>query len=425
MGQCEYREGDSSHDQLIQDYLEDETTPSEVERFRSLLQEEAFRRQAARYAIDLGYLYNLAQQGMLPQRSPKAAPKRRRVFAVAMAVATTLIVVGLSWMWGPEDLQTSTGSTPLTQVSPPPEVPATTLHPPGLSIARVEHVVGLVVRAASLDAPEGEIVVVGTELHSGQVLRTIGQDSFAVIQFADHTVFAIAGNSELSCSFDGSRKHIAVTEGDLLAQVSRQPEEEPMVIETAVAESEVLGTKLVMLTGPEMTELTVQEGEVRMHRRSDGRIVNVRGGETLVASATSDWMPQPLVPVSSVWEEDFDGGLPRGWRAGQLVHDSLPSGSSGAVRVAPRHGGQSDPDGPFRIATAREWARGLFRVEQDSHLNFTYKKMYRGGFHIRVNTHTDPLDPRTVCVCEYRSRRLRGTTRNQWRTVSIPLQHFW
>lgn len=424
MGQCEFREGDSSHDQLIQDYLENETTPSEEERFRLLLGVDSFRRQVARFAIDLGYLYSFAQQGMLVQLAPKGHRTRRRVVALAVVVATILISIGLSWMGGPKGLQPSTGSSPLTQAPTRPETPPTTIRRPGLSIARVEHVVGLVVRAASLDAAEGQIAVVGTEIHSGQVLRTIGPDSFAVLQFADDTVFAIAGNSELTCTFDGARKRVVVTEADLLAQVSRQPEQEPMVIETAVAESEVRGTRLLLLAGLEMTELTVQEGEVRMRRRSDGRTVDVRGGETLVASDTSDWVPHPLVPVSSVWEEDFDGGLPRGWRAGELVHESLPSGSLDAVRAVPRYGGQGDPGGPFRIATAREWARGLFRVEQGSHLNFTYKKTYRGGFHIRLNTHTDPLDPATVCTYEYRSQRLRGITRNQWRTVSIPLRHF-
>ncbi len=424
MGQCGHREGDSPHGQLIQDYLENETTASEEERFLLLLGEGSFRRQVARFAIDLGYLHNFAQQGMLSQRSPKGHRTRRRIYALAMVAATILISVGLYWMGAAKGLQQSTGSSPLTQAPTPPEASPTTPRRAGLSIARVKHVVGLVVRAASLDAAEGEIAVVETEMHSGQVLRTIGPDSFAVLQFADGTVFAIAGNSELVCTFDGARRRVVVTEGDLLAQVSRQPEKEPMVIETAVAESEVLGTKLSLLASLDVTELTVQDGEVRMRRLSDGQTVGVGAGETLVASATSDWEPQPTAPVSSVWEEDFAGGLPRGWRAGQLVHESSPSGSLGAVRAMPRHRVQGDRGGPFRIATAREWARGLFRIEPDSHLSFTYKQRFRGGFHLRVNTHTDPWDPSTVGTYEYRSRRLRGPTRNQWRTVSIPLRHF-
>ncbi len=59
------RDVDSSHDDLIQTYLEDEATPNEEKRIRRLLANESFARRVAQFAIDLGQLHGFAQQGML------------------------------------------------------------------------------------------------------------------------------------------------------------------------------------------------------------------------------------------------------------------------------------------------------------------------------------------------------------------------
>jgi hypothetical protein len=267
-------------------------------------------------------------------------------------------------------------------------------------------------------------VAAKAEIRSGEVLRTVGPDSFAVLEFLDGTVFVVAGDSELVCTVADGDRRVVVNQGDLMAQVKSRPGGVSMVIETPVAEAEILGTKLSLFASSDLTELEVQEGEVRLTLRSDGRFVNVRTGECVLASADSDLATQPLPDTTSLWEEDFEKGLPRRWMAGRLVHESLPSGSFGAVRAVPRRGAQGDPDGPFRIATARAWARGLFRVEEDTHLNFTYKLRFRGGFHVRLNTNADPMDPSTANTYEYRSPALRQVARNDWRTVSVPLDYF-
>lgn len=418
------REDDSSHDQLIQDYLENEATPTDVRRFRLLLRNESFRCRAAQFAIDLGHLYCLAQQGMLRRPSTTHNRSQRKVVVLATAILAALVVVGVIWKRTPQDLQPVTDSSAMPATPTPPHTPPRARLSRAPVIARLEHALGLVVRVSSLDATDGDIVAEEAEIRSGQVLRTIGDTSFAVIEFVDHTVFAIGGESELKFTSDESRKRILVTRGDLMAQVISQPEESPMVIETPLTETEILGTKLSLFTDQVSTELAVQEGEVRMERLSDGQTIGVRSGQKLLVTATSDLVPERLSPVSSVWEEDFESGLPRYWRDGRFIHESLPSGSFGAVRAVPRRLGQGDPDGPVRIATMRDWVRGLFRIEPETHLNFSYKLRLRGGFHIRLNTHTDPLDPSSADTFEYRNQALRGITRNQWRTVSVPLQHF-
>lgn len=420
---------DSSHDDLIQDYLEGEATPAEEKRFRRLLADESFSRRVAQFAIDLGQLYGFVQQGML-RWAPRTEERTRLPvrwqltagFAVALVV---LVVAGSLWR------DALTGGRP--PHSPPPAQSASSIKTPPLtsppvrapdSVACIVHVTGEVTRATLPGAQDARAVAVKTEIHSGEVLRTVGPGSFAVLEFSDGTVFAVAGDTELVCTVANGDRRVVVTRGDLMAQVKSRPGEISMVIETPVAEAEILGTKLSLFASSDLTELDVQEGEVRVTRRSDGRFIKVRTGEYVLASADSDLATQPLSNTTSLWEEDFEKGLPRRWMAGRLIHESLPSGSFGAVRAVPRRGVQGDPDGPFRIATAREWARGLFRVEEDTHLNFTYKLRFRGGFHIRLNTNADPMDPSTANTYEYRSRALRQVTRDQWRTVTVPLSDF-
>lgn len=424
MGQDVFRDDDSSHDPLIQDYLENEATPAAEEEFRHLLGNELFCRRVAQYAIDLGHLGSLAEQAMLGQTLSKRKRGSRRVLVAVTAAAAVAVVAGVIWIRVGKELHPLANSSTVTPTTTPDQTPPRAPVQPPQLIARVEHVVGLVVRASALDAANGDILAADAELRSGQVVRTIGEDSFAVLQFLDNTILAIGGNSELACTFDSLQKRIVVPKGNLMAQVASQGEESPMIIRTLIAEAEILGTRLSLFTDQEMTELGVQEGEVRLQRLRDGRIVGVHGGEKLLVAEASELTPKPYGPVSSVWEENFDEGLPRHWRDGRLIHESLPSGSLGAVRAVPCHLGQGDSGGPFRIATMRDWARGLFRIEPDTHLNFSFMLRFRGGFHIRLNTHADPLDPTTAKTYEYRNRALRGPMRKHWRTVSVPLEYF-
>ena len=420
----DHPEGDSVQDQLIHDYLENEATADQERRFRHLLGQPSFSRRVADFAIELGHLYALAHQGVLAHSLTQSARRSRRVTLIASIAASVVAAFGVAWITGAMSSSSSVHPSPSPNVRSGLEAPPKIIQSISRPIAQLEHVVGSVIRAASFDADGGEFVSADSKIHSGEVLRTIGPESFAVVQFADSSVVAMAGNSELKCEFDGSRRRVVVSEADLMAQVTSLSDAAPIVFKTSLTEAVTFGTKLSLYADVDTTEVTVQEGEVHMHRLSDGVTANVRGGETLVGSVVSDWIPTPLAPVSSVWEEDFDNGLPRRWRAGRLVDDSLPSGSFGAVRAVSRRGQQGDPGGPFRIASAREWARGLFRVEEDTHLNFTYKLKFRGGLHVRLNTHETPWYPGPATTYEFRSWQLRGATRTRWRTVSIPLQNF-
>lgn len=417
MGPDNDRGNDPSHDELIVDCLESSATPAGEKQFRLLLEEPSFRRRVAEYAIDLGHLYDLGRQGML-ERLPRGhmvavLATRRRI--LAMAAAAVLLVVATAWLIGRDSRQQAElpGESGLTR-------PAVIQPLQQTTIARVTRVIGEVVRKADFDSPGRGEVTDGTSLRSGEVLRTCTSESLALLELVDGTVLVITGDTEVRCTVDRAQTRVALTEGELMARVASQPVGKPMLIETPVAQAEVLGTTLSLYANPDSTEVAVQEGKVRVRRFSDGRWIDLVSGQCVVAAAESDLVPLPLAPVSSLWEEDFEEGLPCRWRAGHLVREALPSGSFGAVRQEE----QGDSDGPFRIATAREWARGLFRIEADTHLNFTYKLKARGGFHIRLYARPDFLDATIADCYEYRNRELVRVARNRWRTVSIPLTYF-
>ncbi len=423
MWQDRDRDVDSSHDGLIQDYLENELVPDEEKKLRLLLRKESFCRRLAQFAIDLGQLHDLARQGMLSRMSvERPARSRRRVVAAFALTAAVLFALGTVWLLAPTRDRT-TGS-----VSPP-KIPSTAtptiaVRPAQHPIARVVHVTGKVVRADRLSSAQEIDVATAIDLFSGDALRTVGEDSFAILEFPDASILAVTGGTELKCTVDSERKCVTVTTGDLLAQVSPQPVGKPLLIETPVANAEVLGTKLSLSASDDLTELAVLEGEVHLYRPADGQAVNVQSGQGVTASAHSDLVSHPLSPVSSLWEADFENGVPRDWRAGELVHDSLPPGSRGALRAVQSRGKNGRPEGAFRVCTVREWTRGLFRIQPDTHLNFTCKRVLRGGLHVRLNTSTDPPDPSIMDIFEYRSPVLGDVRRGEWQTVSVPLLHF-
>ncbi len=391
------RDVDTSRDELIQDYLENELTPAEERTLRQMLGDGAFCRRVAQLAIEMGHLHDLERLGMLSRASvERLARSRRRVVAAIAVAASILLALGTSWLLAPTGDRTA-GSALSPKVPPSAAAPTTTVRPAQQPIAQVLHVNGQVVCGPGLDSTDETAVAAQADLFPGQVLRTVDEDSFAVLQFADKSILSIASGTELRCSVDSDQKHVMVSAGEIMAQVTSQPAGKPMLIETPVAKAEVVGTKLSLFASSVLTKLAVLEGEVRLCRLLNGESVNVRSGESVTASSDSGMVFNTPTPVSSLWEVDFEEGVPRDWRAGELVRDSLPPGSRGAVRAV-----QVRRRGPFLVASTRNWTSGLFRIESDTHLNVTFKRTLRGSFCIRVNTGTNPLDVSSMEVFEYR-----------------------
>jgi hypothetical protein len=433
-----WNENEAFQDELIQNYLENQATPTEEKEFRLLLGEESFRRRVAEYAIDLGCLYSHARQGML-DRTLVAQPKSnsgscRRVIRVAVVAASFLLAVATVWAVfrndnTPSELaHSNVGGRSGNQSAEP--IIAKSLHSvtDGATrhsgIATAAHVIGRVLIGGSYDPAESRVVDEGTVLQSGDVVRTLDAESFALVEFHDGSVLAIAGESELTCALEDSRKRVMVAAGDIMAQVAFQDKLSPMVISTPIAEAEVLGTRLSVCTEGALTELAVHEGRVLFRRLLDGQTIDVSGGQCAVATSDSELVARPIQLIPSVWEEDFAAGLPDRWGCGTWIRSEGPDGSNGAVRAVPRAGDKVDQAGPCYVMTAREWSHGLFRIEEDTHLNFRYKLTRPGWFYAMVSMRTDDAIAVFAGSFIYKNRDMWQVPRNQWRTTCIPLSQF-
>jgi ferric-dicitrate binding protein FerR (iron transport regulator) len=437
------REGsDRPLDGLILGYLEKEATSAEEAEFRRLLADESFCRRVADFAIDLGHLYDQARQGGLDRASSyQPMPvARRRQSAVTILVASAsalLLVVGTAW-WMNRDggSQPEVAQQPAPESAPEPAdlpvppptpapVPSTSPSrlPPSVSnqrafVAQVGSVAGQVITRGGPNLQKRSTVANQHKVRSGDMLQTIGPDSFAVLAFRDGSRVVVAGETELTCSMVGSQKRLDVHRGDIMAQVAPQPKK-PMVIDTPTAEVEVVGTQLSLFASQIATEVAVLEGHVQLRRFSDDQRIVVRQGECVVASGTSEFVAEPIASVPSVWAEDFEGEWRSRWRAGHQIRNRLPTGSKGGVLAASREEG-----GPCFISTPNEWSRGLFRIEDDSYLNLTYKLEWPGWFYIMVETRSEDYSGKYAGHYMFQTPGIWRIRRNEWRTISIPLVDF-
>ncbi len=427
----------TSHDELIQNYLENETTPTEERQFRLLLGDESFRRQVAEYAIDLGHLHEHARQGRMERvltiRHRSVSRTRRRALAVVVAAASVLIVVGAVWRFSltSETLPDLARESAATGADDQPAAPtaesaqkspkAAPASPPTapVVVARVTDVAGRVLTGAGSGSAPRTAVQKGATLRSGDVLQTVGADSFALVKFDDDSALFVTGNTELECSIVDSQKRIGVLRGDITAQVARQPLQ-PMVIRTPAAEAEVVGTCLTLFANSVLTELAVLEGQVQLKRLSDEQFICVEEGECAVASSTSELVAKPISPVPNVWEEDFEEKWPDRWRAGHWIRYALPPGSKGAVRAAL----QDEDGGPAFISSPNEWSHGLFRIENDTYLNLTYKVKEQGWFYIMLETRSEDYSGAYRGHYMYQPQGHWKVQPRKWHTVTIPLSDF-
>lgn len=423
-------ETDAPDDELIQNYLENQASPAEEQRFRLCLAERSFCRRVAEHAIEVSVLCGQgASERAFSEGKRTTVGRHRRVLA-AMAVAASLLL-GFATIWGllpttnehNEVAHRQESAVAVESVIETHPATRTPVLPPGSrpAIGHVADVIGHVLTADNLDSQDCRVVVEGREFCSGDTLQTVGTESFALLRFNDNSLLAVAGDTKLACSVPNSRKQVDVQGGNVIAYVTPQPDQKPMLIKTPMAQAEVLGTTLSLFASLVMTELAVQEGQVRMRRLSDNQTVEVKAGQSAVVTKDSDFVAKSIAPTPSVWEEDFETKWPRRWRAGHWIHYRLPPGSTGAVRAEVREG---DDDHAF-IATGIEWSKGLFRMQDDAHLNLTYKLNAKRWFYIRIDTRTTDLRHDYHEGYMFRSPKLWHIPTQKWRTVSIPLRAFY
>jgi len=153
-------------------------------------------------------------------------------------------------------------------------------------------------RACTIEEAGAKMMQTGSEVIGGQPLQTIGAQSAADVVFSDGTTLELKADTKVSSLSSGnlasqpagaltSGKYVVLDSGTLCADVTHQPAGAPMAIVTPEAEVLVIGTRFTLTSLNGKTRLDVEDGIVRMKRRSDGETVLVKGGEFAVVAPRS------------------------------------------------------------------------------------------------------------------------------------------
>lgn len=105
--------------------------------------------------------------------------------------------------------------------------------------------------------------------------------------------------------------HFTLEDGQLTAEVPRQPEGTAFIITTPQAEVRVVGTRFSVTADANSSRIDLHEGEVILVRRHDGRSLTLHAGEYAVADATSVDLAARSQDQDG-WQALFPDGL-TGW----------------------------------------------------------------------------------------------------------------
>lgn len=260
-------------------------------------------------------------------------------------------------------------------------------------------------------------------LRQNQTIETSQAIDSAEIVYADGTTIELLGETKaiLSETSNGS-KQLEILTGLIHADVSPQPRGRPLQIITRTATLEVLGTTLGVEVRAASTQLGVATGLVAMTRKVDGQRVEVEGGRyaTATKSASEPFQTHPFPELPTEWSEDFEDGLPSGWRTGEFVDGQ----DTKAVRAVKSW--RSD-DGRFVVTSQNEWQEGkhgFCSIDETSVLHMRIRQSKFARITIMVGTRSYP--PATGRV----GRNLFYTKKawnedllpETWKTISVPLR---
>lgn len=289
-------------------------------------------------------------------------------------------------------------------------------------------VIGRVTRLAGevqlTDRDEVRAIGRESELHAGTTIHVVGLTSLAALRLDDGTQISLAGETRIECRREAGQTKITLHEGNLSANVAPQAAGHPLLIRTSSAELQVLGTRLAVSADHETSELGVQHGRVHLTRLTDGQTVEVGGGQYAVVSQRAALEARPWPQTPDAWQEDFENGLPDGWRYGQWLRDGGTADSRGVVRAARRFALDGSDSRLYRVTLPKRWLQGLWRLEPDTQLHFTYKMSRPGWFHIMMGVRSDDMNPSHIGNYELQSGCWKMGQPNQWQTVSVPFSAF-
>jgi hypothetical protein len=188
---------------------------------------------------------------------------------------------------------------------------------------------------ASIEKLEGDVTIgrvaakAGDGVPAGEPLETLANSS-GVLKFPDGTRIELGPDTLLAEIVERRGRRVMIARGSVVADVARQPADQPMTFATPHGEARVLGTKLRLDVG-KTTRLEVKEGRVRF-TRADGKKVEVAPGQFTLGT---DLLVKPLAQERRVlhqWDfEDANAGA--AWDVGTIDKSQTFGGSRGALKA--------------------------------------------------------------------------------------------
>jgi hypothetical protein len=275
---------------------------------------------------------------------------------------------------------------------------------------------------ARITAPDGTVRAIDSEtpVRTGDTVRTSGTKNSTVMTYLDGTQLTLVGDTSVTFGAENS-KSVVVHQGTLGASVRPQPSETPMLLATPSAQMQVLGTRFLVDTAGNRTDLQVTEGRVRLVRIRDGESVEVTDGKRAVVNEQTRLLVEDTPRLSTTWDVDFEDGIAEGWETGGAVTRGLPPGSRGGVTSVQIE--DSEDGHQYSIMSKLAWVPGLFDPQEGSHLHFTFKKTGSGWLNVFLCTRTaDTNEPRFAG--NYLFNQFPWHEPDRWYTASIPLAKF-
>jgi len=164
----------------------------------------------------------------------------------------------------------------------------------------------------------------GQDVLAGQCLEVFAGGS-ARLEYPDGTKVEAWAETEVRELKAEGGKRVHVAKGTVRAEVTKQPQGQPMVFATPHGEATVRGTTLRLSADPDPkkgTRLEVEEGKVQL-RNLAGKTVTVESGHYAVAAVGVELVTRSFV----LFREDFNRSRintwPAGWRRSDAVEHFL------------------------------------------------------------------------------------------------------
>jgi len=193
----------------------------------------------------------------------------------------------------------------------------------GWWLARPEPVVARIIEldgtAEVGDGGEAVAAAVGRELCAGETLRTVGENSTVAVEYLDRTRLELGGETHVELSAATPAKVVRLVAGRLAADVTPQPDGQPLQLHTPQAAVIVRGTRFSTRTDGQRTRVAVDEGAVELQRPADAAPTMVHAGTVAVAAADA---PITLTPLASIPVRPA-GEVRIGWVWGAFAFDPV------------------------------------------------------------------------------------------------------